>query len=116
MIAIALLGFLAFMILVLCFCIFSSKYIFVDNRIESVFYPRDGFVVSEEMAIKLCCYYIESVYGLDLQESDLIVFYDKKTKAWLIKDNLELDELTFDRGLTMLIRKKDGKILMHSIY
>lgn len=95
------------------------RYEYIDNRIEKVFYPDSGMVQTETDAVRLCCFYFKSVYDIELQPDDLCAKYYKSKDAWYIKKTDKTEEnreKIVDGGLSALIRKKDGKVLMHSVY
>ena len=93
---------------------YFNNYVYIENRFESIFYPDKGMVQTEEDAIELCCFYFKSVYGIELLPSQLNAKYYKNRDAWYIK--IKKEEKNVDGGLSILIRKKDGKDIMHSVY
>ena len=96
---------------------YRSNYIFVENDFKEVFYPKSGMVQTEQDAINLCCLYFQSVYGLEVPKDSLYAQYYKHIDAWYVKSIAEKnDSQILDGELCFLIRKRDGKILMHSIY
>ena len=96
---------------------YGANYVYIENHFESVFYPNNGMVQTEKDAVDLCCFYFKSVYGIEVLPNQLNAIYYKSKNAWYIKTVKKENEKNFvDGGLSILIRKKDGKVMMHSIY
>ena len=96
---------------------YNNNYIFVENSFKKVFYPENGMVQTEQEAMNLCRIYFQSIYEIEIPTETLCVQYYKHIGAWYVKSIREKNDIqTVDGEFSFLIRKKDGKILMHSIY
>ncbi len=105
------------LILILIGIVLFKNYIIIDGKIEKVFYPEQGFVLSESEAIELSCFYFNNMLDEKIILPDMLdAKYDKHLKAWIIKQKGDdFREGIVDGNLRMAIRKKDGKILMFSM-
>ena len=113
-----LIFFLTVLIVILIGITLFKNYIIIDGKIEKVFYPKQGVVLSETDAIDLCCFYFNNMLDEKIIHPDMLdVKYDKRLKAWIVKQKGDdFKEGIVDGNLRMAIRKKDGKILMFSMY
>ncbi len=107
-------------VLLIVLCVISwygNNYIFVDNKFEKVFYPENGMVQTERDAINLCRMYFQSIYGIEVPAESLCVQYYKYMDAWFVQSIDEKNDFqTVDGKCSFLIKKRNGKVLMHSIY
>lgn len=107
------------LIFIICLYLGFDNSIIIEMNKYNYSYPELGFIPDEETAVALATVYLKKYISTDEFIENLYAIYDEKLNVWKVKSKLPekfKNDLVTDGGPTIIMRKKDGKILYFSLY